>query len=175
MIKIPDDMARPGDMMDVVYDVKPNAPTGLVNLAIRTIKDTLSSDPRLTYQSGRWDEGFDIYQVPYRRYIVRVEIRETPRGQRPQIQKAGALYSMVAIFALASAAVVAYSAAMVCRYVAIVRVAENASISPAAKEQALNELGKSPLTAGNLAVGGIGAAAVLVVGLWLLLRRSGAP
>lgn len=120
-LQIPDDVLIPGDLVDVYYQIKPGAPQGLVTTAIHEIKKSLASDSRFHYQGSKIEDRTNLEDnsvTPY--LIVTLQVADPSKvtGNKPlatQPQQAGLWIPIVVLIALVTAAVVAYSVAVVYR------------------------------------------------------------
>lgn len=173
-VPVEDQYLHSGDMIDLEYQIQGKNET-LIALAVHSVKQSIASDPRLDYQSGRREYRTDLETgINYEYLIVRVIVRDYPRGEPPpDMQTAGIWVRIVAIVAMASAAVIAYSGAVVYRSYSIVRVAENPNLSDEGKVATINALkgfgiGKA-LGGGDLMPWIIGGA--LVIGMYLAQTR----
>lgn len=173
-VPIESEYLHSGDMIDLEYQIVGSNET-LIALAVHSIKQSVAADSRLDYQSGRREIRTDLSTgINYEFLIVRAIVRDYPRGDAaPDVQTAGIWVPIVAIVALASAAVIAYSGAVVYRSYSIVRVAENPNLSDEGKVATINALkgfgiGKA-LGGGDLMPWIIGGA--LVIGMYLAQTR----
>lgn len=131
---------KSGDMIDLEYQIVGSNET-MIALAVHSVKQSIASDSRLDYQSGRREYRTDLETgIVYEFLIVTVIVRRYPRGERePDIQLAGLWVPIAIIVAAASAAVIAYSTAVVYRSYTVHRIATGDQ-SDAVKQTALGAL-----------------------------------
>lgn len=143
-VPIESEYLHSGDMIDIDYQIVGSNET-MIALAVHSIKQSVAADPRLDYQSGRREKRVDLSTgINYEYLVVRVIVRRYPRGEpEPEIQTAGIWVPIIAIVALASAAVISYSTAIIYRSYSIVRVSES-SAPESVKAAAIGQLSTMP-------------------------------
>lgn len=143
-VPIESEYLHSGDMIDLEYQIVGSNET-MIALAVHSTKQSVAADSRLDYQSGWREIRTDLSTgINYEFLIVRVIVRDYPRGEpAPDVQTAGIWIPIVAIVALASAAVIAYSTAIIYRSYSIVRVAESKA-PESVKTTAIGQLSAAP-------------------------------
>ncbi|MDI6447874.1 hypothetical protein [Anaerobaca lacustris] len=144
---------KSGDMIDLEYQIVGSNET-MIALAVKAIKDTVHSDPRLDYQSGwreyrwEWSGGSvgsgSLVRVEY--LIVQAIVRRYPRGEpepEREIQEAGIWIPLTLIVAMLAAAVAAYPAAIIYRSYVIHRTVKDPGIPEETKVAALGAYEKT--------------------------------
>jgi len=168
--QIPDDMLRSGDLVDVFYEIKPGANPTLVSMAISQVKNDLWADKRFDYQGSRITEEFDPEtREPFELLTVTIMVRKYPRGERPERYEAGIFVPIVALVAMLTAAVVAFSVAIIYRSYVVHRIASSEQ-SDAVKVAGLEAVAQPIFELSKLSVGTVAIGALF---LWALFGRKG--
>jgi len=173
-----DEYLRPGDLLAMEYQITGGNET-LIALAVHSVKQSVASNPMVDYQSGKREYRTDLETgIVYEYLVIKVICRKTAKGSRNEIQQA----AIGGIVAMAAAAVVAYSAAVVYRsYVKLetTRIVERIAIDPDASDVVkvaaieavggqTQSLGDGVASAGaSLAIGGL-----ILAGIYLASKHT---
>ncbi|NLZ06672.1 MAG: hypothetical protein GXY19_16015 [Phycisphaerae bacterium] len=171
-VPIESEYLKSGDMIDLEYQIVGSNET-LLALAVHSIKQSVADDGRFGYQSGRRETRTDLETgTNYEFLIVRVIVRRYPRGQRePEVQTASLWVPIVAIVALATAAIVAYSTAIIYRSYSIVRVAESTA-PEGVKTTAIGKLTASPGLSWIAGLPQWFLLGAVIFGMWMVTNRG---
>ncbi len=175
-----DEVLNPGDLLDVIYEVKPGNDT-LVDLAISKAKNDLAKDPRWHYQGSHWEEYPDPdFAGTVRLIVFTVQVADPSKvtgEDPPDVQLARALDPRIiaAVILAVGLAISSVAASIYMTYKGylINKTASDPGISDEVKLAALAGLTKSNLGDALKSVGHSLVIVALIVGVLWVLSKSG--
>jgi hypothetical protein len=164
-VQIADDLLRPGDLVDVNYEIAGGNAT-LVAMAVSNVKRTLAADKRFHYQgSVEFESSENETGTPQRFITFTVQVADPAkvgdRATASKPQEAG-LVSVLTLLAVIAGAIAAVGLSYAIVHASTtVRAIAMSNQTDAVKVAALGALSKPPFGIGTLVIGGILAAVLL--------------
>ncbi len=170
---------NPGDLVDVVYEVK-ETNQAILDFGISKVKAELAKDPRWHYQGFQWQEYEDPdFGGAVRLIVFTVQVADPSKvtGQDPPPMELAGFVGVLALIAAIGAAIVTVAwiinPGLIYRSYVIHQIVQNPNVSDEVKSQAIAAVSPAGVTANLADMGHSLVIVALLIGAIWLLAKSG--